>query len=142
MNNKFVLCNLLSKIGNFFSSRAWLSLFTLLIFLGLFVGLSRVLATIAAPRPTASASGKDATRSGPKIEQRVACGALVVFFKPNATISQINDLLQRVDGTIIYGPNENEAYEIRLLTSNVVSIKNVVESSTAVSLVTVNPQCQ
>lgn len=136
---------LLGIVGSFFSSHAWLSLFTLLVMLGLVLGLTNVSKKIAQNSPERSTvlAGTTGTRSLSAFVAPVAnCGQILVFFRSESTMSQATSALQQVDAFIVFGPNENQAYEVRVDTTDLVGVQKVLEGSPAVAMTSLNLTCK
>ena len=106
---------LLTKIGQFFSSQARLSLFVLMLFTGLVAALAPIAWTYGRPVVSSAAvSESSATKGGATStgNSNCHCNQVVVSFVSTATISQITQLLESLDVSIAFGPNENSSYEL------------------------------
>ena len=100
----------LGHLGAFFSNNAWLSLFTLLLLLGLVGGLWHFTDRLQPP-----ATGKaPLSRSLGAVPSTAPCGQVLAIFRPEATLRQISGLLQSVDAVLVYGPDENGAFELKV----------------------------
>lgn len=106
----------LARIGAFFESQAGLSLATLLIFLGLGIGLVPVSWTYAQMQQshaTAPGSGAESAGNSP-----VKCSGLKVFFAEMATVGEVMTLLGKLgklDGQGIgqvSGPDQGGAFHL------------------------------
>ncbi len=136
----------LSWLSAIFSSRSWLSLFTLLVFAGLFSGLIKLTVNQTAndkeSRPAPSQTGQPAvTRSFGSAIQNASCGQILATFSSTATLQQIARLLSNLNTVISYGPNENGAFELRTSTALAVDVARALETSPIVTLAAVQPQC-
>lgn len=101
----------LDRLSRLFASQSVLSLVTLLVLLGLAIGLVPVAWTYAhlsLSAPTLTGT-KGYSSDGMAIPQ---CSRVTAAFNSSATFGQISALLQSVDASIAYGPNENGAFEI------------------------------
>lgn len=102
-------------VSNFFASQATLCLFTLLVFLGLVVALAPAgwryasLQLKSSPIPNAVSSD---TRSLGAGQAPMRCNQILVIFNPAATVARVSALLEQLDTTIAFGPNENGAFEL------------------------------
>ena len=105
----------LPGIGSFFASQAALCLFTLLIFLGLVVALSPAgwrYASLQLRSTSGSAAANGDARSLGMGTTPMRCHQIVVLFTGTATVTRISALLEQLDTTIAFGPNENGAFEL------------------------------
>ena len=102
-------------LATFFASQSTLCLFTLMVFLGLVVALAPAgwryagLQLKSSGRPAAVNSD---TRSLSVNNIPVRCNQIVVIFNPAATVVRVSALLEQLDTTIAFGPNENGAFEL------------------------------
>lgn len=104
-------------LGSFFASQATLCLVTLLIFLGLVVALApagwRYAILQLKSRSGPSAVIEDARSLG--ISSAPArCNQIVVIFNASTTVARVSTLLEQLDTTIAFGPNENGAFELSI----------------------------
>lgn len=146
----------LARIGPLFSSHAWLTLFTLLMLMGLFSGLLRVSLNIAAgssQTKTAASIGIGTRSWNISGDEGLAaetasfpvgntCGQLMVVFKPESTARQIIGVLQRIDSFVVFGPNENHAFELRVGSADTKVTQKFLEESSAVMSASPNPRCK
>lgn len=104
-----------TALGSFFASQATLCLVTLLIFLGLVVALApagwRYASLQLKPGGGSNVASSD-TRSLGTGNAPARCNQLVVIFNATATIARVSALLEQLDTTIAFGPNENGAFEL------------------------------
>ncbi|MDB5894778.1 MAG: hypothetical protein JWQ88_2309 [Rhodoferax sp.] len=101
------------RIRRFFSDEAWLSLFTLLVLLGLVVGLQQFAKKVATPTlaPPGERKGRGIDAGASAAPD--ACGQIVVQLAEAGTLRQLVALLRQFDATVIYGPDENGAFALR-----------------------------
>src|ERR1035437_1910207 len=148
----------LALLGSLFSSHAWLTLFTLLVLMGLFMGLTKAGLRIAksslSTSATASKGGEsrswsitgddntklDALTSGASDVN--TCGQFLIAFRPDATISQISKTLQSADSFVVFGPNENLAFEVHVGSEKTKVAQKIFEESSAVASANPNPRCK
>ena len=102
-------------ICTFFASQATLCLFTLLVFSGLVVALApagwryaNLQLRSAGTQPTVTSDSRSAGTSNAPAR----CNQIVVIFNSTATVSRMSALLEQLDATIAFGPNENGAFEL------------------------------
>ena len=102
-------------ISTFFASQATLCLFTLLVFLGLAVALApagwRYANLQLKPGNSRPTSVGDSRSLGTN-DVPARCNQIVVIFNSAATVSRVSALLEQLDTTIAFGPNENGAFEL------------------------------
>ena len=102
-------------MGGFFASQATLCLFTLLVFLGLVVALApagwRYASLQLKSNSGTTATSTDTRSMGPGLLP-AACNQIVVIFNSAATVARVAALLEQLDTTIAFGPNENGAFEL------------------------------
>jgi hypothetical protein len=127
----------LHALSAFFASHAWLSLFTMLMLLGLAGGLGKYTARLA---PAASTSATAGTRSLGGAATPT-CGQVLVLWDGAATLKQATQVLQSVDAVVVYGPNENGAFELRVPRDEARRIAQALETSPAVRMASVQPAC-
>jgi hypothetical protein len=101
-----------TRAALFFSSQAKLSLIVLMIFCGLVVGLAPIVFGYAMHSKTMAQSQTPATRGGSINSTQLRCNQILVTFAKTATISQISSLLEQLDASIAFGPNENGSFEL------------------------------
>jgi hypothetical protein len=135
----------LTSIGVLFSSHAWLSLFTLLVLMGLFMGLSKVSLQISNPKVEsvgATTAGSN-SRSWDDTDTRRSglCGQLLLVMRPQATVGQLNAVLQEFDSFVVFGPNENLAYEVHIGSKDRQMARKVFEESAVVADASPNSRC-
>jgi hypothetical protein len=105
-----------SKAALFFSSQAKLSLTVLMIFCGLIVGLAPIAYGYVVQSKVMKQAQTSGTRGGStELPPSLRCNQVLVTFARTATISQISILLERLDSSIAFGPNENGSFEILVL---------------------------
>ena len=105
--------SLLGRIGHFFSEEAWLSLFTLLLLLGLVFGLQHFAQKIASKPVTVAAERKGRGIDAGAPAALDGCGQIVVQLSEAGTLRQLAALLRQFDATVVYGPDENGAFALR-----------------------------
>ena len=103
-------------LSDFFSSQAMLCLITLMVFIGLVIALAPV--GLSYLKQSASTSGgvganTGATR-GAGIRAAVPCNPVLVTFTDEVPLGKLNRLLNSLDASIAFGPNENGAFELAL----------------------------
>lgn len=102
-------------VTNFFASQATLCLFTLLVFSGLVVALApagwRYASLQLRSNSGITATSSD-TRSLGASSLPARCNQIVVIFNSAATVARVSALLEQLDTTIAFGPNENGAFEL------------------------------
>jgi hypothetical protein len=102
-----------NKAAQFFSSQAKLSLIVLMIFSGLIVGLAPIAFGYVMHSKTMGKLPTPSTRGGSsETNQPARCNQILVTFAKTATISQISTLLEQLDSSIAFGPNENGSFEL------------------------------
>ena len=104
-------------VTSFFASQATLCLFTLLVFSGLVVALAPAgwrYAGLQLKSNSGSASASSDTRSLGASGMPARCNQIVVIFNAAATVARVSALLEQLDTTIAFGPNENGAFELLL----------------------------
>jgi len=104
-----------SRVTTFFASQATLCLFTLLVFLGLVVALAPAGWRYANLQLKSSAAQNLATNDARSLGTNNAparCNQIVVIFNAAATVARVSTLLEQLDTTIAFGPNENGAFEL------------------------------
>lgn len=127
-----------------FSDRAWLTLFTLLVLMGLVGGLFKLTNGMALNKRAnapSTAAGPVETRSFGSASQNASCGQVLVFFSGSATLQQVSSLLRSVDAVLSYGPNENGAFELRTSAALAADVARALELSPLVTLATAQPRC-
>lgn len=93
--------HLLLQCSRGFSQHAWLSLLTILLLLGAFLGL-----WYAHP----STQTTDSTRSG---GGQALCSHASLGLQPSASVAELTGMLKAEDARIIYGPDEFGEYQLR-----------------------------
>lgn len=115
----------LGRISKFFAAQATLCLFTLLVFLGLVVALApagwRYANMQIKPGPGARAASND-TRSLGAGDTSNRCNQIVVIFNSTTSVARVSALLEQLDTTIAFGPNENGAFELSAPTTAAASV--------------------
>lgn len=104
-----------SRLSTFFASQATLCLFTLLIFLGLVVALAPAgwrYAGLQIQSRIGQNSATNDSRSVGTSNAPARCNQIVVLFAGTATVTRVSALLEQLDTTIAFGPNENGAFEL------------------------------
>jgi hypothetical protein len=130
----------LQKLSAFFANHAWLSLFTMLLLLGLAGGLAKYTARFVPPSGAAFSAATGARSLG-GATAGAACGQVLVLLEGGATVKQVSQLLQSVDAVVVYGPNENGAFELRVPAVDARRIAQALETSPAVRLASVQSDC-
>lgn len=103
------------RLSTFFASQATLCLFTLLVFLGLAVALAPAgwrYANLQLKPGNAQPTAAGDSRSLGTNDVPARCNQIVVIFNSTATVSRVSALLEQLDTTIAFGPNENGAFEL------------------------------
>ena len=148
----------LALLGSLFSSHAWLTLFTLLVLMGLVMGLTKAGLRIAISSPATSAmvskggesrSWSIAGDDNTKLEAQISgapnvntCGQFLIAFRPDATIGQITKTLQLADSFVVFGPNENLAFEVHVGSEKTKVAQKIFEESSTVASANPNPRCK
>lgn len=105
----------LGRMSTFFASQATLCLFTLLVFLGLVVALApagwRYANLQLRPGNSQQTTISD-TRSLGMNYASARCNEIVVIFNSTTSMARVSALLEQLDTTIAFGPNENGAFEL------------------------------
>lgn len=112
----------------------------MLLLLGLAGGLGKYTARLA-PHSVTASSATTGTRSMGGVTTGAACGQVLVLLEGAATVKQVSQLLQSVDAVVVYGPNENGAFELRVPAVDARRIAQALETSPAVRLASVQPDC-
>ena len=102
-------------ITSFFASQATLCLFTLLVFSGLVVALAPAgwrYASLQLKSNSGITATSSDTRSLGASGLPGRCNQIVVIFNSAATVARVSALLEQLDTTIAFGPNENGAFEV------------------------------
>lgn len=114
-----------NRLTTFFASQAALCLFTLLVFSGLVVALAPAgwryasLQLKSGSTPAVTSSG---TRSLGASSAPARCSQIMVIFSTAASVGRISELLERLDTTIAFGPNENGAFELSVLPASAAGV--------------------
>ena len=105
----------IGRVTTFFASQAALCLFTLLVFLGLVVALApagwRYASLQLKPGGGSNVANSD-TRSLGTGNAPARCNQIVVIFNASTTVARVSTLLEQLDTSIAFGPNENGAFEL------------------------------
>jgi len=146
----------LALLGAVFSSHAWLTLFTLLVLMGLSIGLTRAglrIATNSASTNAVVSKGAESRSWGitsddsdlavatPGRSDASACGQFLVVFRPESSASQVIKALQLTDSFVVFGPDENLAFEVRVGVNQAKTAQRVLEESHVVASAKPNPSC-
>lgn len=103
------------RLAAFFASQATLCLFTLMVFLGLVVALAPAgwrYASVQLKSGSGPAATSNDTRSLGVSITPARCNQIVVIFNATASFARVSTLLEQLDTTIAFGPNENGAFEL------------------------------
>ena len=120
---------LFGGIATFFASQATLCLFTLLVFLGLVVALAPAgwrYASLQLKSSSGPAAANNDTRSLGASNTPARCNQIVVIFTSTATVVRVAALLEQLDTTIAFGPNENGAFELSTPSASTVSVSEAL----------------
>lgn len=104
-----------SGITSFFASQATLCLFTLLVFLGLVVALAPAGWRYASLQLKLGGGTNVVTSDARSLGTGNAparCNQIVVIFNASTTVACVSTLLEQLDTSIAFGPNENGAFEL------------------------------
>ena len=115
----------LGRISKFFAAQATLSLFTLLVFSGLVVALAPAgwrYANMQIKPGTGPRAASDDTRSLGTGDTPNRCNQIVVIFNSTSSVARVSALLEQLDTTIAFGPNENGAFELSVPTTAAASV--------------------
>ena len=107
----------IGRVTTFFASPAALCLFTLLVFLGLVVALAPVdcrYASLQFKSGSGSNAAANDARSLGTGNAPARCNQIVVNFACTATVARVAALLEQLDTTIAFGPNENGVFELSM----------------------------
>ena len=105
----------LGKMSTFFASQATLCLFTLLVFLGLVVALAPAgwrYANLQLSPGNSQQTATSDTRSMGTGNTPARCNQIVVIFNSTTSMARVSALLEQLDTTVAFGPNENGAFEL------------------------------
>ena len=105
----------LGRMSAFFASQATLCLFTLLVFLGLVVALAPAgwrYANLQLRPGNSQQTATSGTRSMGTSNAPARCNQIVVIFNSTTSMARVSALLEQLDTTIAFGPNENGAFEL------------------------------
>lgn len=127
--------NRFGLLSDFFANNAWLSLFTLLIFGGVALGLGRAWTFKPVLSSASSSSVKEPGARGIDAPSTgaVSCAQLAVHFQSNASLRELGRLLRGLDAAIVFGPDENGAYRLRVAPKVVGASMKALESSPLVT---------
>lgn len=128
--------NILKRVEDFFANKAYFTLFVLMIMLA---GLASFgvpfIKSGGAPFTTATGGTRSADGSGR------LCGQFEVVFTSSAKISDIEALLKTTGLFIVFGPNENGAYELRYSRGSTGIYMQALEQSSLIARFDLVPQC-
>jgi hypothetical protein len=130
----------LARMGAFFESQAGLSLATLLIFLGLGIGLVPVGWTYARMQQiNAPAVGSGAN---PATGAPVKCSGLKVFFADMATVGEVMTLLDQLDIGLVSGPDSGGAFHLAASAQTLPAVAaSLGQAEDTVAGVFIEPRC-
>lgn len=134
----------IGTVSSFFASQTTLCLFTLLVFTGLAVALAPAgwryisLQTKAATGAMANIDSRSLGANGVPVR----CNQIVVIFNPVATVARVSTLLEQLDTTIAFGPNENGAFELSTLSTAAAGVNEALNrASDAVVSASLQRRC-
>ena len=116
-------------VTSFFASQATLCLFTLLVFSGLVVALAPAgwrYASLQLKSNSGPAATSSDTRSLGASSLPARCNQIVVIFNSAATGARVSTLLEQLDTTIAFGPNENGAFELSVPSASVSGVADAL----------------
>ena len=122
-------------VTSFFASQATLCLFTLLVFLGLVVALAPAgwrYASLQLKSNSGQAAASSNTRSLGASDMPARCNQIVVIFNAATTVARISALLEQLDTTITFGPNENGAFELFVLSTSASGVTDALNRASDV----------
>ncbi len=122
------LRTLLHRAGLFFSQSAWLSLFTLLMLMGLVFGLAGYVAKVKTPRAPASGPASAPRGLDGAVDART-CGEVLVIFAQASTLAQTSGLLRSLDAVLVYGPDENDSWTLRVRPESAAAVVTALRQS-------------
>jgi hypothetical protein len=93
-----------SRIATFLSKRSSIMLMLLMIQVGLVAGLWQAVSQLRATAPAGVTRGAGTS----------TCANMTVVFRSKATEHDISALLTQYGATIVYGPDENDAYLLQM----------------------------
>lgn len=96
-------------LSSFFSSQAMLCLVTLMVFMGLLIAMAPVALSYLSKGE--GAGGGMATRALGGAAAPV-CNPVLATFADDVPMARLNAVLNRINATIAFGPNENGAFEL------------------------------
>ena len=115
----------LGRMSKFFASQATLCLFTLLVFSGLVVALAPAgwrYANMQVKPGNGPQTASNDTRSLGAGNTPNRCNQIVVIFSGTTSMARVSALLEQLDTTIAFGPNENGAFELSAPTTAAASV--------------------
>lgn len=104
-----------TRLTTFFASQAALCLFTLLVFSGLVIALAPAgwrYVSLQLKSTSGPVAINNNTRSLGANVTPARCNQIVVIFNATASLARVSALLEQLDTTIAFGPNENGAFEL------------------------------
>lgn len=119
----------LAWMSTFFASQATLCLFTLLVFLGLVVALAPAgwhYANLQLRPGNSQKTITSNTRSLGSNSEPARCNQIVVIFNSAATVARVSTLLEQLDTTIAFGPNENGAFELSVPSTSAAGVADAL----------------
>lgn len=115
--------------GEVFGKRAYLIATTMMLLAGLVIALLPIaygyLRTPGQVTSTSQSRGGEGAAATP-------CDRVLVSFSRAATMAQVGALLDRLGASILYGPNENGAYEVRVRPESVEAVISTLEKEEGV----------
>lgn len=125
-------------LGSFFSSQAMLCLVTLMVFLGLLIALAPV--GLGYLRHE-GATGQGGTRAAGNA-RTVGCSPILVTFADDVPMGKLNQLLERLNASIAFGPNENGAFELTITGDDAAAVVDALNRMPeAVIVASLREQC-
>jgi hypothetical protein len=96
-----------------------LCLVTLMVFLGLLIALAPV--GLAYLHQGEAGGGRAGTRDAGG-SHAAACNPILATFAEDVPMGKLNQLLDRLDASIAFGPNENGAFELNVAGKNTAAV--------------------
>lgn len=125
---------LLLDCSGLLSRHALFCLLTLLILLGLTLGLWWV-------HPAAASKNSDGSTRGSSTS--TLCAHASVAFNPSLSVSALSRLLRAEDAHILYGPDEFDEYQLRISSGTAVAqALQSLQAHAEVSSLRAHPQCE
>ncbi len=121
--------SLIGWVTTFFASQATLCLFTLLVFLGLVVALAPAgwrYANLQLNSEKSTNVLSSDSRSLGGLNTPARCNQILVIFNASASVGRISALLEQLDTTIAFGPNENSAFELSMPASSAAGVMDAL----------------